>query len=116
MGDVQVLEYECERYVIPMFAGADFLIPVKGSSMYPKYSSGDVVACKKLESWSFFQWGKVYVIDSSQGVLVKRVFEDPQDKDNILLTSDNKENYPPFSIPKEDIIAVSMVLGVIRIE
>ena len=37
--ETSILEYECERYVVPVFKGADFLIPVKGSSMYPKYSS-----------------------------------------------------------------------------
>ena len=55
--DTTVLEYECDRYVVPMFKGADFLIPVKGSSMYPKYSSGDIVACQRVDmSNLFFQW------------------------------------------------------------
>ena len=55
-----VLEYECDRYVVPVFKGADFLIPVKGSSMYPKYSSGDIVACKRVPMTDlFFQWNKV---------------------------------------------------------
>ena len=56
-GDVSVLEYECERYVVPAFQGADFLIPVKGSSMYPKYSSGDIVACKRVPASDLFSSG-----------------------------------------------------------
>ena len=44
----QVMEHECEHYIVPMFRGAEFLIQVKGSSMIPKYNSGDVVACKRL--------------------------------------------------------------------
>ncbi len=35
-----IMEYDCEHYVIPMFKGAEFLIPVKGDSMQPKYYSG----------------------------------------------------------------------------
>lgn len=109
---------DCDQYSIPEFdqRGYEFVIRVSGSSMYPKYSNGDILACKKIYDILFFQWGKVYVIDSSQGALVKRVFEDNQNPDNILLVSDNKENYPPFSIPKSDIRSLSIVLGVIRME
>jgi len=59
--------------------------------------------------------GEIYVIDSSQGVLIKRVYEhsDPQ---MIELVSDNKEKYPPFAIPKADIRSLSIVLGVVRME
>lgn len=46
-GEISVLEYECEQYVVPAFKGADFLIPVKGNSMFPTYQSGDIVACQR---------------------------------------------------------------------
>jgi phage repressor protein C with HTH and peptisase S24 domain len=109
---------DCDQYSVPEFddRGYEFVIRVSGSSMYPKYSNGDILACKKIYDILFFQWGKIYVIDSSQGALVKRVFEDKQNPDCILLVSDNKENYPPFSIPKSDIRGLSIVLGVIRME
>ena len=110
-----VLEYECERYVIPMFKGADFLIPVKGSSMYPKYSSGDIVACQRVAMSSlFFQWNKVYVIDSDQGALIKRI-KPGSDKKHVLIVSDN-EKYDPFELPITAIHAVALVIGVIRLE
>lgn len=110
-----VLEYECERYVVPVFKGADFLIPVKGSSMYPKYSSGDIVACQRVPmSDLFFQWNKVYVIDTNQGALIKRI-KPGSDKDHVLLVSDN-EKYDPFELPFSAIHAVALVLGVIRLE
>ena len=110
-----VLEYECERYVVPVFKGADFLIPVRGSSMYPKYSSGDIVACQRVPmSNLFFQWNKVYVIDTNQGALIKRI-KPGSDKDHVLLVSDN-EKYDPFELPFSAIHAVALVLGVIRLE
>lgn len=109
---------DCEQYIVPEFdrTGYDFVIRVGGSSMYPKYSSGDILACKKITDIKFFQWGKVYVIDSSQGVLVKRVFECENEPEQIMLVSDNSEKYPPFCIPKIDIRSLSIVLGVIRLE
>lgn len=110
-----VLDYECERYIIPMFKGADFLIPVKGSSMYPKYSSGDVVACQRVPmSGLFFQWNKVYVIDTQQGPLIKRI-KPGSDNDHLLIVSDN-EKYNPFELPIASINAVALVIGVIRLE
>lgn len=110
-----VLEYECERYVVPVFKGADFLIPVKGSSMYPKYSSGDIVACQRIAmSDLFFQWNKVYVIDTNQGALIKRI-KPGSDKNHVLIVSDN-EKYYPFELPVSAIHAVALVIGVIRLE
>ncbi|GIJ93401.1 hypothetical protein CAPN002_06190 [Capnocytophaga stomatis] len=114
-GEVSVLELDCERYVIPMFKGADYLIPVKGSSMYPKYNSGDVVACKKLSLQDiFFQWNKVYVLDTEQGALIKRICKG-SDNEHITLVSDN-EKYEPFELHKSQIYAVALVVGVVRLE
>ncbi|WP_172914660.1 S24 family peptidase [Capnocytophaga canis] len=114
-GEISVLELDCERYVIPMFKGADYLIPVKGSSMYPKYNSGDVVACKKLSLQDiFFQWNKVYVLDTEQGALIKRVCKG-SDNEHITLVSDNPK-YEPFELHKSQIYAVALVVGVVRLE
>lgn len=114
-GEVSVLEYECERYIIPLFKDAEFLIPVKGSSMIPKYSSGDIVACKKLLlSDIFFQWNKVYVLDTDQGVLVKRVHKS-SDPDHIKIVSENPK-YEPFDLHISKIHAIAIVIGVVRLE
>lgn len=114
-GEQTVLEYECERFVVPTFKGAEFLISVKGSCMYPKYNSGDIVACKRLPMDElFFQWNKVYVLDTDQGPLIKRV-KPGSDKEHVLIVSDN-ERYEPFELPLNRIYHVALVIGVIRLE
>jgi phage repressor protein C with HTH and peptisase S24 domain len=114
-GEISILELDCERFIIPTFKGADYLINVKGSSMYPKYNSGDIVACKKVPLKDiFFQWNKVYVIDTNQGALIKRI-QEGDNETNIMLVSDN-EKYKPFQVRKEDIHAIAIVMGVIRME
>ena len=114
-GDISVMELQCERYVVPVFRGADFLMPVKGSSMYPKYSSGDIVACKKIPLTDlFFQWNKVYVLDTVQGPLIKRVAKG-SDTDHILAVSENPK-YNPFELHVSQLRAVAIVMGVIRLE
>ena len=110
-----ILECDCDRYVVPDFRGADFLISVKGASMQPSYSSGDIVACKRIPMTDlFFQWNKVYVIDTNQGALIKRV-KPGHDENHILIVSDN-ESFDAFELPKKSIYAVALVVGVIRLE
>lgn len=114
-GEAQVLECDCERYVVPAFKGADFLIPVKGVSMHPRFSSGDIVACKRLNMNNiFFQWNKVYVLDTDQGALIKRL-KPGSDKDHVLVVSDNA-SFDPFELDVHNIYNVALVIGVIRLE
>lgn len=114
-GEQSALEYECERYVVPAFHNADFLMPVKGNSMTPTYISGDIVACQRVPMTDiFFQWNKPYVLDTAQGAIIKRI-KPGSDKDHVLIVSDNKE-YDPFELPYKDIYAVALVIGLIRLE
>lgn len=113
-GDFSVLDINLDRYVVPDFEKVDFLIRIKGTSMYPKYNSGDIVACRYVKESLFIQWGKVYVLDSTQGAIVKRLFPS-QDPDSIECRSDN-EAFPPFPIPKDEIRAMALVVGIIRLE
>lgn len=113
-GEQRVLELECDRYVVPAFKEAEFLITVKGSSMIPKYNSGDIVACKRLPLDTFFQWNKVYVLDTEQGPLIKRV-KQGSSPDTITIHSDNP-NYEPFELPRTCIYHIALVVGVIRLE
>ena len=115
-GGVQVMDYDTQKYVVPEFTelNVDFMIRGKGSSMYPKYNSGDLVACKKLVlSDIFFQWNKVYVLDTDQGALIKRIKKGSED--NLLIVSDNP-SYDPYELHLSQIHAIAIVLGVIRLE
>lgn len=113
-GEQSVLELECERYVVPAFKDAEFLITVKGSSMMPKYYSGDIVACKRMPLDTFFQWNKVYVLDTEQGPLIKRVKRGATDE-TLSIFSDNPD-YEPFELPRTKIYHIALVVGVIRLE
>lgn len=108
---------DCEQYAVPEFSarGADYLIRVAGSSMYPRYSNGDILACKRVQSLTFFQWGMIYVIDTQQGILVKRVYENPNDEKSVICRSENEKEFPPFSLPKNEIRSLSIVVGQISV-
>jgi len=115
-GDIQVLYRDADRYIIPEFnKKADFLIRISGTSMNPKYFNGDIVACKKVTLKSFIQWGKVYVMDTEQGAICKRIYPG-KDPKTVQVVSDNKEIYPPFDMPVSAIRSLAIVVGVIRLE
>ena len=104
-----------DRYIIPDFDKIDFMIRVKGESMYPKYSSGDIVSCRTLKESSFIQWNKVHIIATrEQGILIKRI-KPSEDKNSLMAISENSD-YPPFDIPKNEITGIALVIGVIRLE
>lgn len=115
-GNVQVMDYDTKSYVVPEFTelNVDFMLRVKGSSMYPKYNSGDLVACKKLSlNDIFFQWNKVYVLDTDQGALIKRIKKGRED--HLMIVSDNP-SYDPYELQLSQIHAIALVVGVIRLE
>lgn len=106
-----------DYYVVPKFRyhQVDFMIEISGSSMYPKYNSGDVVACTILHDGSFIQWNKCHIVATrEQGILCKRLMPGSSD-DCLKMVSDN-ENYPPFEVPKDEITGIALVVGVIRLE
>lgn len=114
-GDLSVLDYECEHYVIPDFQGADFLIRVKGDSMQPTYYAGDLIACQHVPLDDlFFQWGKAYVLDTTQGPLIKRI-RPGKDNEHLLIISDNTA-YPPFELARDQFHGVALVRGLVRLE
>ena len=113
--DFQDLPVE-DFYTVSELKGADFLIRVKGDSMTPKYSGGDIVACKKIEMVTFWQWHRIYAICTrNQGILIKRVEEYPNNPAFITCVSENPR-YRPFELHEDEIVSVALVLGAIVLE
>jgi len=111
--DNQWMPYNCEWYVIPAFIGADFLMTVQGDSMMPDYLPGDLVACRRVPlDRLWFQWGKIYIIDTDQGPLIKKIM--PSDKEGYIKIVSANPNYPPFDLETTEIHGVALVDGLIR--
>lgn len=74
-----VRDYDCEKIVSPI-RGADFAIQVTGDSMAPEYPSGCHIIIKKINEEAFVEWGKVYVLDTENGAVIKRIrrTDDPE--------------------------------------
>lgn len=104
-----------DYYKIPGMNG-DLLVSVAGESMQPKLLSGDIIACKSIDlsTCQYIQWGRVYVLDSNQGPMVKYLFPDSSNEDVIICHSENAGHFPDFKIPKSDIRKLFLVTGLVR--
>ena len=115
IGAADVKEY----YVVPKFKDRhiDFMIEVSGSSMYPKYNSGDVVACTIIRESKFIQWGKTHVIGTKeQGIIIKRLYRCKDGNKTCIECHSDNEKYPPFEVDHSDITGIALVVGVVRLE
>lgn len=103
---------QCEQFpVVKAFPTYDYTISIQGDSMYPKYESGDRVACRMIKDSAFLQWGRVHVLDTTQGIIIKRIYEEG---DSIRCVSYNPE-YPDILVPKNEIYSLSLVVGQLRV-
>lgn len=68
----------CEKIISPI-KGVDFAISVNGDSMSPEYPSGSRILIKKIDPSIFIEWGKVYVLDTINGVVVKELHKNDKE-------------------------------------
>lgn len=104
------------QYSVPEFESraVDFLLQMDGNTMYPKYASGYILACRIIRDFQFIQWNKVYIVSTKgQGILVKRLH--PGRDEELKMVSENQD-YPPFHIPLDQIKGIALVIGAIRLE
>lgn len=101
----------CERVISPI-KGVDFAISVYGDSMAPEYPSGSRVLIKRINPESFIEWGRTYVLDTCNGVLIKEVLH-CQREGYITCHSINPDpKYADFDIPMADVYGMYRVLMV----
>ena len=107
-----VQEYDCEKIISPI-RGADFAMEVTGDSMSPEYPSGSRVLIKKV-SETFIAWNEVYVLDTPDGAVIKRVrkTEDP----SVVECVSVNPAYQPYTIPREFIRGWYKVLMVMSLK
>ena len=103
-----ILENDCEKVLSPI-KGADFAITVCGDSMSPDYPSGCHILIKKIEERAFIDWGKVFVLDTVNGTIIKKLMPVADDPSKIRCISINPE-YPPYEISLEYVRGIYRVL------
>lgn len=67
-----VHDYDCETVISPI-KGVDFAMTVTGDSMMPEYNPGDRILIKRIDPSLFIEWGRVYVLDTPNGAVIKKL-------------------------------------------
>lgn len=90
-----------------------------GDSMV-EYSSGSILALRRVDDQRLIMNGRNYVIETSEYIVTKQLQDDG---DHFMAYSTNRETYPdgrqihaPFSIPKDAIRYIYLVLGCVTKE
>lgn len=89
----------------------DFSIDVTGNSMLPEIQPGDTVFCRKVTNRYEQVEGKLCVIDSTEGGVIKVIVDDKGD--SITLHSYNPD-YRDYTIPKDEVYQIARVVGLSR--
>ena len=103
-----VMEYDCEKVLSPI-RDVDFAMTVSGDSMSPEYPSGCQVLVKRINERAFIDWGKVFVLDTINGTIIKKLMPVEGDPEKVTCVSINPE-YPSFEVGFEHIRGVYRVL------
>lgn len=101
------------RTPISFLPDYDFTIEVQGDSMMPKYVEGDILACRTWYDRLVPPVGKICVIDSKEGAVVKEIRR--VNEDSITLHSINPK-YKDYNLDFESINQIAVVVGFLRLE
>lgn len=106
---VSIKGSECERIISPI-RGADFAIQVSGDSMAPEYPNGSRVFIKKINERAFIEWGKVYVLDTCNGTVIKTLVPSEKPECVKCISINPDPIYAPFEVNLQDVYGLYKVL------
>lgn len=94
------------------FSDYDMYMRVQGDSMSPNFFRGDMLALSSMKA-TYILNGTIYVLDTKSYGLVLRVVIDRGEHYECHVVGD-ESRYAPFNIPKDDVIRIYQVMGLIR--
>lgn len=98
---------DCETVISPI-KDIDMAIKISGDSMEPEYPSDSQVFVKKINERAFLEWGRVYVLNTCNGIVIKRLM--PTADPNTVLCESINPKYPPFEVNLENVNGVYRVM------
>lgn len=96
------------------FKECNFGARVTGDSMHSEIRHGDHVICQEITDTRFIVYGDIYYIVSTNGLeTCKYIHPDPDNKTNLLLVARN-ESVPSSPMPKDMLLKLYKVKGILR--
>ena len=108
-----VREYDCEKVLSPV-KGADYAMEVTGDSMSPDFPSGSRILIKKVDETAFIAWNEVYVLDTPNGAVIKRIRR--TDNPAVVECVSINPAYQPYQIERDFVRGWYRVLMVMSLK
>lgn len=98
----------------------EFFIQASGYSMINRENPdltippGAMVGLSKVNA-GIIRWGEAYAIVTADGVMIKRLLPDADNKDNIRCVSYNSADFPEFTISRDEIVEIDRITCVVPV-
>ena len=101
---------DCELIMSPV-KDVTLAVPVSGDSMSPEFPNGSVVLVKRIDERAFIEWGRTYVLDTVNGVVIKNLIPSEKGEEWVRCMSINEApQFAPFDVSLQDVRAVYRVV------
>lgn len=113
-GNVTIFSEDGSEYVkdyisVPAFQDCEMFINVSGSSMYPKYVSGELIALKRLKDFEVIAYNEAYLIVTDEQRLLKYIRKSK--KENMWTLHSEHSDYEDFDIHIKKVRFLYIVKG-----
>ena len=95
-------------YRMPKLQNGTFrMFEVAGHSMYPTIHQGSIAIGEWVENWKDIKDNQIYIVVTAEdGIVIKRVMNRIEKYNNLYLKSDNRKEYPSYTIDPNSILEV----------
>lgn len=108
-------EHIIGRVQLPNVSPTASIIRANGDSMAPHIHDGDWIAVRQVFNLNEIFYGQVYLVITSENRFLKYVRRDNDEKNYVILRSDNPE-YDDIRLPKKSIKYMFLVENVLSIQ
>lgn len=105
-GDQEFIRH-LPSYRLPKIDNGTFrMFEVKGHSMYPTLHSGCIAVGEWVEDINNIKDNNIYIVITNDGMVIKRVFNRSEKYGTLYLKSDNRKEYPSYTINPNEILEI----------
>ncbi len=96
---------------VPHFQKHDIFGICPGEAMSPRIHRGYLMAMRKMELDTPIINGEIYCVDTrSNGMFVRKLTDNGS---TFTFTAENSEDFPNFELPREEIISIFRIVGIL---
>ena len=96
------------------FKDCDFASVITGDSMHSEIRHGDYVVCKEITDTRFIDFGAIYYVVATNGLETCKYLHPVLDDDDMLMLVPYNKSVPASPIPKDMILRLYRVKGIVR--